>query len=82
VEPYATGVGTKLNGLTELRSTSNATPAAQTETYLKSSMARLSVVQNPETNVKSTAVSRMPAPQSNESTPKESKLVPCMFLFS
>jgi hypothetical protein len=81
VEPYATGVGTKLNGLTEPRQTSTVTPA-QTETSLKSSMARLSVVQNSETNVKSTAVSRIPAPQSNDSTTKESKLVPRMFFFS
>lgn len=77
MEPYVTGISAKLNGLTEPRPTSTV---AQSETSIKSSMARLSVAQNSEASVKSTTVGRIPIAQSNDSTTKETKLVPCMFL--
>ncbi|XP_078176479.1 transducin/WD40 repeat-like superfamily protein isoform X2 [Carex rostrata] len=73
VEPYVTGISAKLNGLTEPRPTSTV---AQSETSIKSSMARLSVAQNSEASVKSTTVGRIPIAQSNDSTTKETKLVP------
>lgn len=77
MEPYVTGISAKLNGLAEPRPTSTV---AQSETSIKSSMARLSVAQNSEASVKSTTVGRIPIAQSNDSTTKETKLVPCMFL--
>ncbi|KAJ4773730.1 hypothetical protein LUZ62_062552 [Rhynchospora pubera] len=76
VEPYATGGSAKLNGLTETIPTPTVTTPAQNEASLKGSMARLSVAQNSETSVKSSTIGRIPGPQSNDSTTKETKPLP------
>ncbi|KAF2936536.1 katanin p80 WD40 repeat-containing subunit B1 homolog KTN80.4 [Oryza sativa Japonica Group] len=72
LEPYATGTSTKLNGHSELKSSSSSTMPLQNDSGSRANIGRLSVLQNSENNIKS-STGRLSVSQNSDSALKETK---------
>ncbi|XP_006653028.2 katanin p80 WD40 repeat-containing subunit B1 homolog KTN80.4-like [Oryza brachyantha] len=72
LEPYATGTSTKLNGHSELKSSSSSTMPLQNDSGSRANIGRLSVPQNSENNIKS-STGRLSVSQNSDSALKETK---------
>ncbi|KAL5215447.1 hypothetical protein ABZP36_006848 [Zizania latifolia] len=72
LEPYATGTSTKLNGHSELKSSSSSTVPLPNDSGSRANIGRLPVLQNSENNTKATT-GRLSVSQNSDSAPKETK---------
>uniref|UniRef100_A0A0D9WB68 Katanin p80 WD40 repeat-containing subunit B1 homolog n=1 Tax=Leersia perrieri TaxID=77586 RepID=A0A0D9WB68_9ORYZ len=73
LEPYATGTSTKLNGHSELKSSSSSTMPLQNDSGSRANIGRLSAPQNTENNIKP-STGRLSVSQNSDSALKETKL--------
>ncbi|KAL5214430.1 hypothetical protein ABZP36_003582 [Zizania latifolia] len=72
LEPYTTGTSTKLNGHSELKSSSSSTVPLPNDSGSRANIGRLSAPQNSENSTKA-PTGRLSVSQNSDSAPKETK---------
>jgi katanin p80 WD40 repeat-containing subunit B1 len=77
LEPYATGISTKLNVHSELKTSSSSAMPLENDSGSRSNIGRSSVLQNSENNLKASS-GRLSVSQNSDSVVKETKSTACM----
>ncbi|KAL6844355.1 hypothetical protein ACP4OV_026028 [Aristida adscensionis] len=72
LEPYAAGSSVKLNGQSDLKTSSGSTMPLQNDSGSRANIGRASILQNSENNLKASSA-RLSASQNSDSTLKEAK---------